>query len=81
MGQRKNAKQDMLSIKRIKDGKLLTNQADILNEVKNFYAKFYTENSEQAFCGRNRSTSSNGAQKARMQEQMLRKLSKTVSWK
>ena len=79
--QRTNAKQDMLSIKRIKDGKLLTNQAGILNEVKNFYAKLYTKKSEQDFCGRNRSISSNGAQKARMQEYMLRKLSKTVSWK
>ena len=79
MEQRTNAKQDMLSIKRIEDVKLLTNQADILNEVKNFYTKLYTEKSEQAFCGRNRSTSSNSAEKARMQEEILRKLSKTVS--
>lgn len=34
---RKHAKQNMLSIRRIKDGKILTNQEDILNEVKNFY--------------------------------------------
>ena len=79
MEKRKNAKQDMLSIKRIKDGKILTEQAEILNEVKNFYANLYAENSKQDFCGRNRSSYTNGAQKKRKQEEMLRKLSKTVS--
>ena len=32
----KNSKHDMLSINRIKDGKFLTNQKDILEEVKTF---------------------------------------------
>ena len=39
MTKRKHANQDMLSIKRIKDGKTLTKQTEILDEVKNFYAK------------------------------------------
>ena len=32
----KNSKHDMLSINRINDGKFLTNQKDILEEVKTF---------------------------------------------
>ena len=39
----KNAKQDMLSITTIKDGKLLTSQKEILDKVKNFYADLYTD--------------------------------------
>lgn len=39
----KNAKQDMLSIKRISIDKVLTEQTDILNKVKNFY-KLKTQN-------------------------------------
>ena len=71
-----NATKDMLSIKRIKDGKILTDQIDILNEAKNFYANLYTEKLEQDFRGRN---STIRAQK--QYKQMLRKLSKTVSCK
>ena len=41
----KNSKQDMLSINRIKDGKLLTDQKEILSEVLNFYFNLYAENS------------------------------------
>ena len=33
----KNSKHDMLSINRINDGKLLTNQKDILEKVKTFF--------------------------------------------
>ena len=73
---RRNATKDMLSIKRVKDGKIITDQIDTLNEVKNFYANLYTQNLEQGFCGRN---STIGAQKQYKQNEMLRKLSKTVS--
>lgn len=70
----------MLSINRINDGKLLTNQKDILNEVKNFYANVYAENpQEMDLCGRISTTSSNGAQKMRKQKHMLQKISKTFS--
>ena len=47
----KNSKQDMLSITRIKDGKLLTNQKEILKEVKNFYANLYANNQNDVICG------------------------------
>ena len=68
----------MLSINRINDGKLLTNQKDILNEVKNFYANLYAENpQEMDLCRRISTTPSNGAQKTRKQKHMLRKISKT----
>ena len=79
MTKRKNANQDMLSIKRIKDGKMLTKQTEVLDEVKNFYAKLYAKNTEQDSCGRNRATLFDGALKMRKQGEMLRKLSKTVS--
>ena len=70
----------MLSINRINDGKLLTNQKDILNEVKNFYANVYAENpQEMDLCGRISTTSSNGAQKTCKQKHMLQKISKTFS--
>lgn len=39
----KNAKQDMLSITTIKDGKLLTSQKEILDKVQNFYADLYAD--------------------------------------
>ena len=67
----KNSKQDMLSINRIKDGKLLTDQKEILSEVRNFYSNLYSENS----CGR----ISTNPQKTNKQNEMLRKISKTVS--
>ena len=51
----------MLSIKRVKDGKVLTDQTDILIEVKDFYANLYTKNLEQGSCRRN---STIGAQNA-----------------
>ena len=78
MEKRSNAKHDMLSVKRVKDGKVLTDQTDILNEVKNFYQNLYSQNLEQSFCGRNSITRD---QKSYKQEQVLRKLSKTVSHK
>ena len=71
---RNNSKQDMPSITRVKDGKLLTEQKDILNEVKNFYADLYSNNQNE-ICGRI-STIQN---KTTKQEEMLRKISKTVS--
>ena len=37
------AKQDMLSITTIKDGKLLTSQKEILDKVQNFYADLYAD--------------------------------------
>ena len=77
----KHAKQDMLSIKRIKDHKVLTNKNDILNEVRNFYANLYVENLEQDLCGRNCTNFPTSAQKINKQDQMLHKLSKTVSRK
>ena len=67
----KNSKQDMLSINRIKDGKLLTDQKEILSEVLNFYFNLYAENS----CGR----ISTNLQKTNKQDEMLQKISKTVS--
>ena len=70
----------MLSINRINDGKLLTNQKDILNEVKNFHANLYADNpQEMDSCGRINTTPSNGAQKTHKQKEMLWKISKTVS--
>ena len=71
-----NSKQDMLSIYRINDGKLLTNQKDILDEVKTFYANLYADKQEQSFC-RRISTTHNKTMK---QDEMLRKISKTVSY-
>ena len=47
----KNSKQDMLSVTRIKDGKLLTNQKEILDEVKNFYANLYADKQNESFFG------------------------------
>ena len=44
MEKRTNAKQDMLSITTVKDGKVVTDQTDILNKVKNFYANLYPKN-------------------------------------
>ena len=66
----KNSKQDMLSMNRIKDGKLLTDQKEILSEVRNFYSNLYAENS----CG----WISTNLQKTNKQYEMLRKISKTV---
>ena len=60
---RKHAKQDMYSIKRIKDGKVLTNQNDILNEVKNFYTNLYAENPKQDIRRRISTNSPDGVQK------------------
>ena len=77
----KHAKQDMLSIKRIKDHKVLTNKNGILNEVRNFYANLYAENLEQDLCGRNCTNFPTSAQKINKQDKMLLKLSKTVSRK
>ena len=79
MVKRKHANQDMLSIKRIKDGKILTEQTEILHEVKNFYANLYSKDSEQVSRGRNSTHPSSSAQKTQKQGEMLRKLSKTVS--
>ena len=42
----------MLSIYRIKDGKLPTNQNDILDEVKTFYTNLYADKQEQSFADR-----------------------------
>ena len=69
----------MLSIKRITNGKVLTNQNDILNEVS--YGNLYAEKSEQDTCGPNSTDFPTGTQKISKQEQMLRKPSKTVSRK
>ena len=41
----------MLSVTRIKDGKLLTNQKEILDEVKNFYANLYADKQNESFFG------------------------------
>ena len=71
----KNSKQDMLSINRISDGKLLTSQNDILNEVKTFYANLYSNKQNQNVCGRISTT----LNKTLKQDEMLRKISKTVS--
>ena len=65
----------MLSINRIKDGKLLKNQKDILNEVKNFYANLYTNKQNESFCRRISTT----CNKTTKQDEMLWKISKTVS--
>ena len=43
-----NTKQDTLSIKRIKNRRVLTDQTHNLNEVKNYYAKLYAKNLEQS---------------------------------
>ena len=79
MAKRKHANQDMLSIKRIKDGKILNKQTEILDEVKHFYGKLYAKNIEQDSCGRNRDILFDSVRKMRKQGEMLRKLSKTVS--
>ena len=71
----KNSKQDMLSITRIKDGKLLRKQKEILKEVKNFYAYLYANNQNEVAC-RRISTTQN---KTIKQDEMLSKISKTVS--
>ena len=71
----KNAKQDMFSITSIKNGKLLTSQKEILDEVKEFYADLYAEKQTNNFCGRISTTH----EKTRKQDEMLRKISKTVS--
>lgn len=78
MAKRKYANQDMLSIKRINDSKILTKQTEILNEVKNFYANLYAKNSKQGLCGRNSSTPFEGTQKTRKQENSLVKIDKLV---
>ena len=65
----------MLSINRISDGKLLTNQNDILDEVKTFYAHLYANKQNPNFCGRISTT----PKKTLKQDEMLRKISKTVS--
>ena len=70
-----NAKQDMMSINRQKDGKLLTKQKEILDEVQNFYANLYANDQNPDSCGRISTTQN----KITKQEEMLRKISKTVS--
>ena len=42
----------MLSINRIKDGKLLTNQEEILLEVRNLYTNLYAEKQNANLCRR-----------------------------
>ena len=68
----KNSKQDMLSIHRITDGKLLTNQKEILDEVKNFYIDLYADKQNSNFCGWISTTQN----KTKKQDEMLQKISK-----
>ena len=70
----KNSKQDMTSINRLKDGKLLKEQKEILDEV-NYYANLFAKEQNQDTCGRISTTQD----KTIKQEEMLRKISKTVS--
>ena len=62
----------MLSIHRITDGKLLTNQKEILDEVKNFYTDLYTDKQNSNFCGWISTTQN----KTKKQDEMLQKISK-----
>ena len=65
----------MLSVTRIKDGKLLTNQKEILDEVKNFYANLYADKQNESFFGQISTT----LNKTTKQDEMLWKISQTVS--
>ena len=62
----------MLSRNRITDGKLLTNQKEILDEVKNFYADLYADKQNNNFSGRISTTQN----KTKKQDEMLQKISK-----
>ena len=59
----------------LQDGKLLTEQKEILDGVKQFYANLYAKNQNQVICGRVSTTQDKTAK----QEEILRKISKTVS--
>ena len=58
----------------LQDGKLLTEQKEILDGVKQFYANLYAKNQNQVICGGISTTQDKTAK-----QEILRKISKTVS--